>query len=1185
MFLKRLEIAGFKSFADRVAIEFDKGITAVVGPNGSGKSNITDAIRWVLGEQSVKSLRGGKMEDIIFAGSANRKPLNFAEVSLILDNGDHFLPVDYNEVMITRRAYRSGESEFFINKQPCRLKDIVDLMMDSGMGREAFSIIGQGKVDEILNSKPEERRTIFEEAAGVLKYKTRKMKAEAKLAETEENLNRVRDILHELEGQLEPLKKQASVAKEYLDLKKELERYEVALLAHDIERLSGEWNALKEKIRSLQDEELELSVQVQKKEAEIERIRDAMRAADRSVDELQQKLLSASEELEKIEGRREVLKERKKNFAENRKALEQALDESRAKLESLKKERETLSAQLAELEGQLAEKRRLLKEKREKLEFLSEDVEEKIESLKSDYIDLLNREAALKNEQRLLAQQLERLESQYEKQKEEKERVLHDRDLLAAEGEELERKRGILAERAEAERERLQKEEQELQRFLREGEVLEEALRKIAQEVHQLKSRKEILQEMEEDLAGFHQGAKEILKAGKKLPGIEGAVAQLIRVEKPYELAVETALSSSLQHIVVRDEECARTAINYLKKHSSGRATFLPMSVIKGRTIPPEQRRHLAENEAFVGIASELVSFQEKHRNIMEYLLGTVIISRHLPGANEIARASGYRYRIVTLDGDVVNPGGSMTGGAVKKNASSLLSRKREMETLEAEIARREEEGRKKRRLLDETKGKIGRLKENLQKAKETEEGLKKEEERVREALKEIEWRRKNLEERLQIFAAEEASFLQEKERIAGKMKENAGRLERIRAEAEEIDLAVKALSEKKSVDQSQKDSLTEEIQALNIQIAKLEEQIRHIKARSESAELGLKETEEDKAEQEKRLEEMIREREEDEKSEAELARLAEEKQKEKNSILDRIAERRQERNRQQQMLEEIEKDVKEWKRLHKTAADRLKEEEVKLGRLDAELDNLLRKLSEEYFLTFEAAKEQYPLPEAPDEARKKAKLIKRSIDELGTVNLGAIEEYERIHERYTFLRDQRDDLLEAKDTLFQVIEEMDQEMIKRFKETFEAVSGEFTSVFRNLFSGGYAELKLTDPDDLLNTGVEIVAQPPGKKLQNLSLLSGGERALTAIALLFSILKVRPVPFCVFDEVEAALDEANVYRFSRYLKKFAEDTQFIVITHRKGTMEEADALYGITMQESGVSKLVSVRLEEQENFV
>ncbi|MEV5038714.1 chromosome segregation protein SMC [Peribacillus frigoritolerans] len=1185
MFLKRLDVVGFKSFAEKISIDFVPGVTAVVGPNGSGKSNVTDAVRWVLGEQSAKSLRGAKMEDIIFSGSDTRKALNFAEVSLTLDNETNSLPIDFHEVSVTRRVYRSGESEFFINNQGCRLKDIIDLFMDSGLGREAFSIISQGKVEEILSSKAEERRVIFEEAAGVLKYKTRKRKAESKLTETQDNLNRVHDILHELEGQVEPLKIQSSLAKEFLAKKDELEQIEVALTVYEIEELYEKWEKLSQELEKHNEMEQQMAGQLQDREAHLKKLRDSLATLETSINGLQEILLNASEELEKLEGRKEVLKERKKNAAQNKSQLEKAIVEGEAAVErlSLQKERETeiLHALNLEVKG-ISE---TLHEKQKSLGLFNSDIEAVIEAKKSDYIEWLNKQASAKNEKQYLLQQLAQQEHKNAKLDMENEKFLTERMDITAKKMEYSQLMDNMTKQLEEHVTYFRNQQNKLNAAKDTYQKQETTLYKAYQFLQQAKSRKELLEEMEDDYAGFFQGVKEVLKAKETLRGIEGAVAELIKVPKEYETAIETALGGAMQHVVVEREEHAREAISFLKKNRYGRATFLPLSVIKAREISANQLSMLKSHSAFVGTGSSLIQYDDRHAAIAENLLGTVIITTDLKGANDLAKMMQHRFRFVTLEGDIVNPGGSMTGGALKQKTTSLLSRKTELEELQQKLAAMEVKTNQLEKQVKQLKVDVGVQEQTLEQTRKTGERLRLQEQTLKGELREVELQERNVNERLHLYDLDKNSYLEEQQQKKARLEELEELLESCKSEIEGLDRLISEMTEQKQSQQSSKESLAEETNELRVMLASKRGQLQNQKEKMERIESDLSKESSRLAENKDDLGLLTNEMTDSSSGEESLEDMAQQKLLDKNGAIEGITIKKQEKNELLMEVETLELSLKEENRLYRGIVEVMKDEEVKLTRLDVELENRLDHLREEYTLSFEGAKEQYPLMMPADEAQKRVKLIKLAIEELGTVNLGAIDEYERVAERYEFLLSQKEDLQQAKDTLFQVIDEMDDEMKRRFADTFYSIRKEFEQVFKALFGGGRAELKLTNPDDLLNTGVDIIAQPPGKKLQNLSLLSGGERALTAIALLFSILKVRPVPFCILDEVEAALDEANVVRFSQFLRKFSRETQFIVITHRKGTMEEADVLYGITMQESGVSKLVSVRMEESENFM
>jgi chromosome segregation protein len=1186
MFLKRLDVMGFKSFAERISVEFVPGVTAVVGPNGSGKSNIIDAVRWVLGEQSAKSLRGSKMEDVIFAGSDSRKPLNIAEVTLTLDNQDGALPIEYSEISVTRRVYRSGDSEYLLNKQPCRLKDIIELFIDSGLGKEAFSIISQGKVEEILNSKPEERRIIFEEAAGVLKYKKRKKKAEAKLDETQENLNRVNDILHELEGQVEPLKIQASMAKDYLEKKEELEKFEVALTVHEIEELHKQWKLFSEKFELHGKEEMEMSSNIQKREAVLEQTRDKITALDESITQLQEVLLSTSEELEKLEGRKQVLQERKKNSSTNKAQLQTNIEEITIKIEQLQTEKEKARIDFQKIETQVKELKSDLTKKQNQLKNYNEDVEEIIESLKGDYIEVLNQQASAKNEIQLINQQLEQQSSRNDRLHSENAKYVTQRAELQAEYKELTVKLQAIKEDIDQQVFGYREEQKKLDSSKTNYQKQEKTLYQAYQYLQQGKSRKEMLEEMEEDYSGFFQGVKEVLKArGEALRGIEGAVAELIQVPKQYETAIETALGAAMQHVVVETEEHGRKAISYLKRNQFGRATFLPMNIIKGKYISESQKNMLHQHESFVGIGVDLLQYEARYETIAANLLGNVIITKDLKGANEIAKLVQFRYRLVTLDGDIVNPGGSMTGGTVKQKKNSLLSRKGELEELKEKLTVMESQTKKLETDVKALKEEVSFRERKLEEMRVKGEHLRISEQELKSKLRENELAQENMDEHLSLYDMEKADFTSIKEKHTKRKKELSNILSKNETELQQLNEKIEELTQQKNDDRTSKDVVTGEISDLKAELAAKNEQLVNSRGQLERLTTELEDSIKRQSVYKDDLNWLQNELEDNFSGEEQLVEEAKNCAAEKDKTTKLISVRREERLKYQQSIEDEELELKELKRQHKGLLEALKDEEVKINRFDVDLENRLNHLREEYMLSFEAAKETSSLTIDIDEARKRVKLIKLALEELGTVNLGAIDEYERVSERYEFLLEQKEDLNEAKDTLFQVINEMDVEMVKRFGQTFTSIQLEFEQVFKELFGGGRAQLKLTHPDDLLNTGVDIVAQPPGKKLQNLGLLSGGERALTAIALLFSILKVRPVPFCILDEVEAALDEANVHRFSQYLKQFSNDTQFIVITHRKGTMEEAHVLYGVTMQESGVSKLVSVRLEETKKFI
>ncbi|TLS37337.1 chromosome segregation protein SMC [Pseudalkalibacillus caeni] len=1185
MFLKRLDVAGFKSFAERISVEFVPGVTAVVGPNGSGKSNINDSIRWVLGEQSAKSLRGSKMEDIIFAGSDTRKPLNLAEVTLTLDNQDQYLPIEYNEVSVTRRVYRSGDSEYLINNQPCRLKDIIDLFMDSGLGKESFSIIGQGKIEEILSSKSEERRKIFEEAAGVLKYKQRKQKAVAKLAETEENLHRVEDILYELEDQVEPLKIQASIAKDYLAKREELEKIETALIVHEIEELHGKWESKSTEINSLIERERALSEAVAEKETELDGLKSEIEQVEQKLDQKQESLLITSEDLEKLEGKKEVLKERKKNADQNKENLKHTIQSHQNKKAHLNSEIKRQTELFNKQKRELTELKNRLEKETKLLQDIEQDIETELEKLKSDYFEMLNEQASMRNENRYLNEQLTGLKSKSDRLDQENKKFLDQRKEVQLRKKDLELQLKSVKDKLQKHVSSYYKTKQDVDTAEKEFREKESNLYQAYQYIQQFRSRKEMLEEMQEDYSGFFQGVKEVLKARDDLTGIEGAIAELVTVPKEVETAIETALGGAMQHVVVQTEADGRKAIQFLKAKRFGRATFLPMNVVRPRKIGMHEKSSISSHSSYVGIAADLIKFDARYADILNNLLGNVIVTRDLKGANEIARLLQYRFRIVTTEGDIVNPGGSMSGGAVKQKSTSLLSRQRELETVEEKLATMENKVAVLEEEVKKDRESITQKKENLEDMRETGEELRLEEQSFIRDIKEIEMEEGNINDRLSLYDREKSSISEEKDSNEERRQFLSDKLEKVSKEAEKLEKKIERLTHKKKNQQTSKESLQTEITDLKVKVAE-----------HQQAFTNKKETLDRLVNEQKENQELLSTAEEDfwlleeavssnNSGEEKLEEEIKQKRTNKNDLLSVISSLRNNRASLNQQIEAEETELKGLKQQEKQIGGLLKAEEVQINRLDVELENRLGYLGDEYGLTYERAKEKHVLSMEATEARKRIKLIKMEIEELGTVNLGAIEEYERISGRYEFLTEQQSDLNHAKETLYSVINEMDEEMKRRFEDTFVKIRSNFQDVFTELFGGGKADLVLTNPDDLLATGVDILAQPPGKKLQHLALLSGGERAFTAIALLFSILMVRPVPFCVLDEVEAALDEANVNRFASFLKRFSEETQFIVITHRKGTMEEADVLYGVTMQESGVSNLVSVRLEESKELV
>lgn len=1186
MYLKRVESTGFKSFAERIEVEFVPGVNAVVGPNGSGKSNMIDAVRWVLGEQSARSLRGSKMEDIIFQGSDTRRPLNMAEVTLVLDNAERTLPLDFAEVSITRRVYRSGESEFYVNKQACRLKDIIELLLDSGLGREAFSIISQGRVEEILSSKAEERRSIFEEAAGVLKYKQRKQKAEFKLAETGDNLERVQDIIHELETQIEPLHKQAEAARKYNELKNELKEQEISLLLAEIDQLHAQWKNVLLEIEQAETEEIQRKTAVQKREIQLEAAQQETAKIDKAVEQHQAELLAMTEAIEQAEGKKQVLAERtkhaaasKEKLADDVQQLQKRLENAETKLNEAQLEVRAIQAKKQETEGSISRLEDVL--------HAEEPITaEHIENLKADYIELLNEQAAFRNEKQSIEQQEKQLLARRQFQQKKKQQVMDTRNRLASEksrSDETLKTATAAFQAAETDAARLKKELGQNRLALTDAQKRQQFL---LQQLAKLRSKKELLADMKAGLQGFYSGTKAVLQAAQAqtLSGVEGAVIQLIKVPKNLLTAIETVLGAAAQHVIVKDEKRAREAIAYLKKTGQGRATFLPLATIQPRFISADARNMLKQHPGFLGIAAETIEYAGHLKPAIEHLMGHVILARSLEDANAIASLVNRRFRIVTLDGDVVNPGGSMSGGAQKKNGPSLFSRERDLLETVASLESTEREAGKAEKAVHALETAAADLEGQSLLAEQKIAELREQWQAARHAAKESELKLEAATNALQVQQFDEAHEHTELTSLADRSGQIRNKLEQAGAQTIQIQKEIERLTLLQENAKRNKEETRSDIHRNQLLLAQLNERLQAAAEKMKNNGEVQQQLSEQLAVAKADLA-SLQSAEEAEKQKEQLSLALEESQRSKSALLETIQVKRELRLKLTKQIQHDELELKAEGRILQKLSRERQEKEIRANRLDVSLENKLGHLQEEYMITHQKAAEQYEKCAHIEAAVVQVEKLKTAIERLGTVNLGAIEEYERIVDRFTFLKEQQADLLEARNTLKQAITELDEEMAKLFGETFTSIQAHFSQVFKELFGGGHAELQLTDPENLLETGVEIIAEPPGKKMKNLSLLSGGERALTAIALLFSILRVRPVPFCILDEVEAALDEANVMRFAKYLHMYSMGTQFIVITHRKGTMEEADVLYGVTMEESGVSRLVSVRLNDAKELV
>ncbi|ASV81091.1 chromosome segregation protein SMC [Enterococcus hirae] len=1181
MYLKRIEIAGFKSFADKTVIDFENSVTAVVGPNGSGKSNITEAIRWVLGEQSAKSLRGGKMPDIIFAGSDSRKPLNVAEVTVLLDNTDHYLPLDYQEISVTRRYRRTGESDFFINKQPCRLKDIQELFLDSGLGKESFSIISQGKVEAIFSSKPEDRRGIFEEAAGVLKYKQRKKKAEQKLFETEDNLSRVQDIIYELQEQLTPLAEQSEIAKKFLQLKEELTQTDIALMITEINVAKKEWEEKQTQLTQFNQELTKLATHIQSQEAVLSEKRKQNAKKDRQIEKGQQSLLALSERLKQAEGQKDVLIERTKHTQKSTQEYQASLAEAQKKVAHFEELQEKLTKETTEKETEIQEAQQQLMKTQQELEKYQKSTKELLSELRDQYVDLMQEQANVGNE-------LKYLERQYLQETSKSKQTLAKQSEVEASVLALSSQKQELSEKQANLQQALVKNQHELEEVQTKGKTVQTKLTneqpkmyQLMNQVQQLKARQKSLQEIQENYFGFYQGVRLVLQHKQQLSGIVGAVAELIDVPSSFTLAIETALGGAAQHVIVENEHDARQAITYLKKQRGGRATFLPLTTIKPRQLPAHVLSQAAAVDGFLGIASEQVTFPAEIQTVVHNLLGTILLAKDLTSANAIAQTIRYQYRVVSLEGDVMNAGGSMTGGANKRgNQGSLFSQNQELKQLTAEYEQADQQLQNQEKIVQELQTKVADLSQKQEKLRTQNEQLRFEEQEITNQLQNITNDLARFEKEKQLSNFETRELQQFIETYQKQQAELTARQKEIEQQRQQIDEEIKSLNQ----ESDQMEEKRSQVQARKAQeqadLAVLKEQFNHLQIQLRGARVQKNEALERQTSLEQQLATLTADFSDHEITEESLASQITELAQQREELQVELVAVKEQRERTQKEIDQLETVLAEKNQQQKQQLTEQSKLEVQKDRAEMLLDHQLSYLQTEYQISFEKAVTDYQPTSDIVSSRTKVAVLKEQIADLGPVNIRSIEQFEQVNERHTFLATQRDDLLSAKNQLFETMEEMDAEVRARFKEVFEAIRQEFKVVFPNMFGGGRAELVLTDPSDLLKTGIEIEVQPPGKKLQSLSLLSGGERALTAIALLFSIIRVCPVPFCILDEVEAALDEANVKRFGRYLSDFQDDTQFIVVTHRKGTMVAADVLYGVTMQESGVSKIVSVRMED-----
>ena len=1183
MYLKSIEVQGFKSFANRIKFDFHEGITGIVGPNGSGKSNVADAVRWVLGEQRAKQLRGGSMQDVIFSGTENRKPLSYASVAITLNNSDHQLPVDYEEVTVTRKLYRSGESEYLINGTACRLKDINEMFYDTGIGKEGYSIIGQGQIDKILSGKPEERRELFDEAAGIVKFKRRKNLSLKKLEEERQNLVRVNDILTELEKQIEPLEKQSEVAREYLKKRDELKTYDINMFLVETERIKEQIREVDEKLQLAEGELKEANERYSAMKAEYETVEEEMEEVDFSIENAKDQLNKTTLLKQQLEGQINVLKEQintirmnDEHYDNRQKAIFAEVNARQEQLKALAKEQEAVNVQLAEV----AEKDQKAREVLVALQSKIAEQTVQLENSQQEILELLNNRASTKAK----IQHFTTTQEQMTVRKAELNKVILEmssegesqNEMLAGYSDELNKVKAEIADYLE----QIQKTEEKIEVFQKQLNEKQVHFRNSQTAYHRESSRLESLKNITERYDGYGNSIRKVMSLKDREPGLLGVVADIIKVDKTYEIAVETALGGSIQNIVTDHTDTAKRMIQYLKQNKLGRATFLPLTSIQGGGNFREEAA-LKEN-GVIGLASTLVSVENKYQKLAEQLLGRTIVVDHIDHGIAIAKKYRQSLRLVTLEGDLINPGGSMTGGAFK-NSSNLLSRRREIEEFEK---------------------KVSDLKKEMDELEQEVDTLKKDRAACYTQIDEIQ-------NHLRKASVVENTAKMNMEQVQNKQRELAERYRRYKKELKELDDEIREIIDNEDSIQMELEASERLEEKLNKFISELQVVLEKDRAqesvemkRSEEVHLSYA-----SLEQQNNFihENILRIEEENARFSEELEELSLNKENVSGEIKDKEAEIKQLQDtitESGELFKEIQDEVnsqtlkrEELNKKHKSFLEKREALSKHMSDLDKECfrltsrkesyeedsDKQINYMWDEYELTYSHA-EELRNPDLTDISymKKQIQNLKAEIKRLGHVNVNAIEDYKAVLERYTFLKAQHEDLVEAEATLVNIIEELDEAMRKQFKEQFALIEKEFDSVFKQLFGGGKGTLELMDGEDVLEAGINIIAHPPGKKLQNMMQLSGGEKALTAISLLFAIQNLKPSPFCLLDEIEAALDDSNVTRFAKYLHKLTKNTQFIVITHRRGTMTASDRLYGITMQEKGVSTLVSVDLLEDE---
>lgn len=1182
MYLKRLELQGFKSFADKTILELMPGITTVIGPNGSGKSNISDAIRWVLGEQSMKSLRGTKSLDIIFAGTQNRKSLGFAEASLVFDNSDGALPIEYTEVTVTRKIYRSGETGYYINKVPCRLKDVLELFMDTGIGKDGYSIIGQGKIDEILSNKSEDRRHIFEEAAGIVKYRTRKQESEKKLEHTKLNLLIINDILTEIEGNLEPLQMQADKAKKYLNLREELKNIEIGLFVYNIEKYKQDLEKVVQDIEIMQS-------QCNDEEGRLERVKILKEELKSSIDEITETIENMSnigfesqKQIEQLNSDINVAKTRIANNNENNDRYLKEIEEQNAKIKELKDEIEQKEAKKDNLKQNKEKFEKELNEKQAELDKLTEKLSSKeleIEGYKHTVEENTDKKYELQSEinaQNINYQNFEKRQAQIKQEMQstisELDGTRLNKEDIAKQFNEIENKKN----KAQNSLNEVSKQREEANQKIK---SFESNINILSSEMRIKESRLKFLIETEKEKEGYIKSVKSLLKDCENIKelgkGMNGVLANIIEVPDDLQTAIEMCLGASLQNIVTETETDAKRLVEHLRKNNLGRASFLPISSVRGKKLDK-----IKGNESgVVGIASDLVKYNKKYEQIILNLLGRTVIVDNMDTAIKVAKQNGYTFRIVTTEGDLINPSGAITGGSVAKKTVNILGRGKEIEKLEKEIKN--------------LKQKIEKLENDKQNYEESIEGILELSANLEKELQEIDITYatekqkvisineniEKLEKRLNRLKEEQANLEKQKEEAVSTKGDLQVEINKIVEQNEELSKIITEFAELNKDDQKYIDDLNFDITNLKISVSSFDESEASIQEIQERINQELENAHTSIENKNTQIEQIKKDNEDLEKSIEETLQKIEEVKESVNSSSSKIEELKKERAQKSEKLSKQEDEITAKFKVIEDLKGQLVKLDVKKTKIEEDINGIINKMWEEYELTPNNA-EQYQKPENVALTQRRVNSLRTEIRELGSVNVDSIEEYKNLKDRYDFMSEQRLDLENTMSKLRKVISDMTQIMKEQFKEKFKVINKNFGEVFAELFGGGKAELTLEDEENILECGIDITVQPPGKKLQNMMLLSGGEKAFTAIALLFAILKINPAPFCVLDEIEAALDDVNVFRYADYLKKFTDHTQFLVITHRKGTMEVADTVYGVTMEESGISKLLSMKLKQ-----